>query len=61
MRQGEVRRKESEGPSGSDRGIRKADDPAYILCYVDGFPYIEPSLYPWDERYLVRMDDCFDV
>jgi len=33
----------------------------YILDYVDGFPYIEPSLYPWDETYLVRMDDCFDV
>ena len=33
----------------------------YILDYVDGFPYIEPSLHPWDETYLVRMDDCFDV
>jgi hypothetical protein len=33
----------------------------YILDYVDGFPYIEPSLRPWDETYLVRMDDCFDV
>jgi hypothetical protein len=29
--------------------------------YVDEFPYIKPSLHPWDETYLVRMDDCFDV
>ena len=33
----------------------------YILDYADGFLYIEPSLHPWDETYLVRMDDCFDV
>jgi len=33
----------------------------YVLDYVDGFPYIEPSLHPWDEAYLVRMDNCFDV
>ena len=33
----------------------------YILDYTDGFPYIEPSLHPWDETSLVRMDDCFDV
>jgi hypothetical protein len=33
----------------------------YILDYVDGFLYIEPSLHPWDETYLVRMDDYFDV
>ena len=33
----------------------------YILDYIDGFPYIEPSLHPWDETYLVRMDDSFDV
>jgi hypothetical protein len=33
----------------------------YILDYVDGFPYIEPSLHRWDEAYLVRMDDCLDV
>jgi hypothetical protein len=29
--------------------------------YVDGFPYIEPSLHTWDEAYLVIMDGCFDV
>jgi hypothetical protein len=22
---------------------------AYIVDYIDGFPYIEPSLHPWDE------------
>ena len=33
----------------------------YILDYIDGFPNIEPSLHPWDETYLFRMDDCFDV
>ena len=33
----------------------------YVVDYIDGFLYIEPSLHPWDETYLVRMDDCFDV
>jgi hypothetical protein len=33
----------------------------YILDYVDVFPYIKPSLHPWDEDYLVMMDDRFDV
>jgi hypothetical protein len=33
----------------------------YIADYVDGFPYIEPSLHPWDEAYLIMMDDPFDV
>jgi hypothetical protein len=33
----------------------------YILDYVDGFPYIKPSLHPWNKTYLVKMDDCFDV
>ena len=33
----------------------------YIVDYIDGFLYIKPSLHPWDETYLVRMDDCFDV
>ena len=28
---------------------------------VDGFPYSKPSLLPWDEAYLVMMDDPFDV
>jgi hypothetical protein len=33
----------------------------YIVDYTDGFLYIKPSLNPWNETYLVRMDDCFDV
>jgi hypothetical protein len=33
----------------------------YIVDYVDGFLYIIPSLHPWDEAYLVMMDDLFDV
>ena len=33
----------------------------YILNYFDGFPYIEPFLRPWNETYLVRMDDRFVV
>ena len=32
------------------------------MVYVDGgFLYIKLSLYPWNETYFVRMDDCFDV
>jgi hypothetical protein len=33
----------------------------YIVDYVDGFPYIEPSLHPWDEAYLIMVNDGFDV
>ena len=33
----------------------------YIVDYTGGFPYIKPSLHPWNETYLVRLDDCFDV
>jgi hypothetical protein len=33
----------------------------YIVDYVHGFSYIEPSLHPWDESYLNMMDDSFDV
>jgi hypothetical protein len=32
-----------------------------IMNYIDGFPYIEPSLHPWDEAYLFMMDELFDV
>jgi hypothetical protein len=34
----------------------------YIVDYIDGFPYIESSLHPWDEAYLIMMDNhlmCF--
>jgi hypothetical protein len=33
----------------------------YIVDYIDGFPYIEPSLHPWDEAYLIMMADSFGV
>ena len=33
----------------------------YIMDYVDGFPYITPSLHPWNKTYLVMMDDCLNV
>ena len=33
----------------------------YIVDYIDGLPYIKPSLQTWNETYLVRMNDCFDV
>ena len=33
----------------------------YIVDYVDGFSYIEPSLYPWDKAYLIMVDNYFDV
>ena len=31
------------------------------MDYIDGFPYIEPSLYPWNKAYLFMVDDHFDV
>jgi hypothetical protein len=33
----------------------------YIVDYTDGFLYIEPPMHPWDEAYLIMMDNCFDV
>ena len=33
----------------------------YMVDYIDGFPYIKPSLHPRDEAYLVMMNDRFDV
>jgi hypothetical protein len=33
----------------------------YVVDYIDGFPYIEPSLNPWDEAYLIMVDDSFHV
>ena len=32
-----------------------------MVDYVDGSPHIKPPLHPWDEAYLVMMDDHFDV
>ena len=33
----------------------------YMVNYVDGFPYVKPSLHFRDEAYLVMMNDSFDV
>ena len=33
----------------------------YIVDYVDVFPYIKPSLHPWDEAYLIIIDDLCDM
>jgi hypothetical protein len=33
----------------------------YIVDYIDGFLYIEPSLHSEDEAYLIMMNDPFDV
>ena len=32
-----------------------------MLEHIDRFSYVEPSLYPWDEAYLVMVDDSSDV
>ena len=35
---------------------------AYIVdYYIDRLPYIELSLHPWDEAYLMMVNDHFDV
>jgi len=36
-------------------------DFAYIVENVDGLPYIEPFLHPWNKPYFVMMDYGFDV
>ena len=33
----------------------------YIVDYIDWFLYIELSLHPWDEAYLIMVSDHFDV
>ena len=33
----------------------------YVVDYIDGFLYIEPSLHPWNEAYLIMVNDYFDV
>jgi hypothetical protein len=33
----------------------------YIVDYVNGFPYIKPSLHLWNEAYLIMIDEHFDV
>jgi len=33
----------------------------YILYYINEFLYIEPTMHPWDEAYLIVVSDGFDV
>ncbi|ERE89116.1 hypothetical protein H671_1g2571 [Cricetulus griseus] len=33
----------------------------YMVDYIDGFLYVETSLHPWDEAYLIIVDDFSDV
>ena len=33
----------------------------YVVDYIDGFPYIEPSLHPWDKAYLIMANYSFDA
>jgi len=33
----------------------------YIVDYIDVVPYIEQSLHPWDEPYVIVLNDHFDV
>lgn len=32
-----------------------------MVDYVEGFSYIKSSLNPWDEAYLLMVDDVFDM
>jgi hypothetical protein len=33
----------------------------YIVDYGNGFSFIKPTLYPWDETYCIMMKEGFDV
>ncbi|ERE69753.1 hypothetical protein H671_6g16924 [Cricetulus griseus] len=44
-----------------DEGSKMATKFVYMVDYFDGFLYFEPSLYPWDEAYLIIVDDFSDV
>jgi hypothetical protein len=33
----------------------------YVVDYIDGFLCIEISLHPWDEAYLIMVNDLFDM
>jgi hypothetical protein len=32
----------------------------YVIDDIDGFPYTEATLHPWDEAYLIVVNDHFD-
>ena len=48
-------------PSGGDDHVAFVFEFVYTVDYIDGFPYIKPSLYPWDEAYLITLHHHFDV
>ena len=33
----------------------------YIVDYIKRFSYINPTLHPWDEAYLIMVNYVFDV
>ena len=33
----------------------------FLVDYVNGFSYTEPTLHPWNEVYLIVVNDGFDV
>jgi hypothetical protein len=33
----------------------------YIMDYINGFSYIKPTLHPWDEAFLIMVNDGFVV
>jgi hypothetical protein len=33
----------------------------YIVDNINGFLYIKPTFHPWDEAYLIMVNDSFDV
>jgi hypothetical protein len=40
-----------------DDGVVFVLDSAYVLCYIYCFVYVIPSLYPWNEAYLIMVYD----
>ena len=33
----------------------------YVVDYIYRLVYVEPTLHPWDEAYLIVMDKLFDM
>jgi hypothetical protein len=33
----------------------------YVVYFIDEILYVRPSLHPWDEFYLIVVNDCFGV
>jgi hypothetical protein len=32
-----------------------------MVDYIDGFSLVEPSIYLWDETFLIMVNDAFDM